>query len=256
VENVSRKESWFEKTCLFRLTMNSKTFLQENTLVPLAGQGSATLGELNDTQIFMCQEVGRGKRVVDLGCGDGRMLERLNEQCNEAFGVEYNRRLVSQAQQRGLRVRNFDLNEGIPFEDEYFDCVVASDVVDSIFDSRFMFEEVHRILRRRGIFLFSVPNLNSLSNRIQMIRGSYLKRAGGFPEDTDGMRVRFFNTQKIYELCRFSGFHVHQIWGLPSAESSDAQGNRDVLRSIARPLYRWRPEVADILVVRARRIDV
>jgi len=50
----------------------------------------------------------------------------------------------------------------IPYSDAFFDMVVAFDVIEHIQDDQKMVEEVHRLLKKGGSFVFTVPAFNFL----------------------------------------------------------------------------------------------
>ena len=114
-------------------------------------------------------------------------------QNNEVWGVEVNPTAALVAQKRGIRVKVANVEEGLPFERGYFDVVNAGEVVEHLYDTKFFFDEVHRVLKKDGTFFFTTPNLNSLENRIRVLTGGYLSMVGAYPEDHFGNHVRIFN---------------------------------------------------------------
>lgn len=193
--------------------------------------------------------IGRGKRVLDLGCLGGQFSRQIQERNNDVFGVELNHRAAEQARARGIPVQEFDLNDGIPFEECFFDVVHAAEVLEQIYDTKFLFEEVHRVLRPEGVFVFTVPNLNSIRNRIRVLQGNFLENYGSFPEDHDGENIRVFNLRKVRELCSFTGFEILKVSGVASTLEVST---RHLLKTgISKAL----PQLSEMLVVRARRID-
>jgi methionine biosynthesis protein MetW len=197
---------------------------------------------------YILKEIGRGRRVLDLGCLGGLISKLIKDQNNEVYGVEVNPRAATRAQDRGIRVKVFDLNDGIPFEDGYFDVVNAGEVVESIYDTKFLFEEINRVLKPGGILLFSTPNLNSLSNRLKILTGGYLNLMGAYPDDHFGDHIRVFNIPKIRELCQTTGFRVQDIVGVAALEGG-------VSYKLLRPLVKAMPQFGELLVVKAQRVD-
>ncbi|MEW6055640.1 MAG: methyltransferase domain-containing protein [Bdellovibrionota bacterium] len=198
---------------------------------------------------YLLKEIGRGKRVLDLGCLGGQFSRLIQEQNNEVYGVEVNPRAAEAAQSRGIRVKVFDLNDGIPFEDEFFDVVNATDILEYIFDTKFLLEECSRVLKSNGTLLFTTPNLNSLSNRIRVLTGGYLGLMGAYPEDHFGEHIRIFNLSKLKELCEYTGFRVVDVRGVPTL-TKNLLGYR-----VLRPLIRAMPQFGELLMVKAKRAD-
>ena len=98
--------------------------------------------------------------------------------------------------------------------------------------------------------LFSTPNLNSLENRLRILRGGYLTVTGAFPEDHQGDRIRVFNIDKLQELCARAGLKMEKVVGLPSLESKGRWLDLG-LRGVGRVL----PGLSKMLLVRAVRVS-
>lgn len=209
----------------------------------------APLFEIPHRKEFILKEIGRGKRVLDLGCLGGQISKLIKDQNNEVYGVEINAKAAQVASTRGIRVKVFDLNDGIPFEDSFFDAVNAGEIVDHIYDTKFLFDEINRVLKPQGILVFSAVNLNSLTNRLRVFGGGYLSGFGAFPDDHNGRRIRVFNIQKIREICSHTGFQIQRISAAPKS-ASESLGSR-----FSRPLAKLVPGLGELLLVRAIRRD-
>lgn len=199
---------------------------------------------------YILREIGRGKRVLDLGCLGGQISKLIKDQNNEVFGIEVNPRAAHEAESKGIRVKLFDLNDGIPFEDGLFDVVHAGEIVESIYDTKALFEECNRVLKANGFFIFTTPNLNSLANRLRVLSGGYLSSVGAFPEDHGGRRIRIFNVPKLREICAHTGFRVERVYGIP------ALSRQSVQYRLLRPMAHVVPQWCEMIVVKARRIDL
>ncbi len=71
--------------------------------------------------------------LLDVGCGDGSLLLRyLGKMPREFCGVEAAPELRAKAQQRGIKVYDFDLNGRWPFESNRFDVVSSSQVIEHL----------------------------------------------------------------------------------------------------------------------------
>ncbi|MGK5081855.1 methyltransferase domain-containing protein [Bdellovibrionota bacterium FG-1] len=163
---------------------------------------------------YLLEQIGRGKRVLDIGCLGGQLSRFILEQNNEVWGIEINPIAAAVALKRGIRVKVADVEAGIPFDDASFDVVHAGEILEQIYDTRLFFDECHRVLKPMGILLFTTPNLNSLENRLRVLTGGYLSMVGAYPEDHSGSHVRVFNRAKIGELCLQTGFELTDVSGV------------------------------------------
>ncbi len=106
-------------------------------------------------------QLGPGKRLVDLGCGTGRLTVPLVRRCGcEAVGLDSSAEMLAKAQSReapaGLTWIQGDMtNTGL--EPESFDCALMSLVLHFIEDYVGAFREVYRLLRPGGVLLIRQP---------------------------------------------------------------------------------------------------
>jgi SAM-dependent methyltransferase len=100
-------------------------------------------------------------RILDVGCGGGGFLYRLKQWGWETYGVEPSETGARQAQSLGLTVKHGML-QGAGFDDEFFDVIRLSNVVEHLPDPRATFDEIRRILKPHGIVYITVPNTRSL----------------------------------------------------------------------------------------------
>lgn len=168
---------------------------------------------------YILSRIGRGKRVLDVGCLGGKISRLIMEQNNEVWGIELNPSAAEAAQKRGVRVKIANIEDGLPFETSSFDFVNAGEIVEHLYDTKYFFEESWRVLKTNGKLLFTTPNLNSLENRIRVVTGGYLTMSGAYPEDHFGSHIRLFNLSKIKEICHQTGFELVDICGIPHLES-------------------------------------
>jgi SAM-dependent methyltransferase len=112
--------------------------------------------------------------VADLGAGSGRdlgIVRRLHPQAKLIAvenGSEYARGLAGKADE--VRVANIE-RDSLPFEDGQADLIMANQVLEHTKEVFWIFHEVFRSLKVGGHFLFGVPNVCSLHNRLLMLAG-------------------------------------------------------------------------------------
>ncbi|MBT5416120.1 MAG: class I SAM-dependent methyltransferase [Rhodospirillaceae bacterium] len=103
-------------------------------------------------------------RVVDLGCGDGRLLDRLARAGVAAEGIEQVPASVRAARARGLTVHEAPLEDFAPTEP--FDSAVAANVLEHCADPAAALAAARRILRQGGALRVSCPNAGGLYARL------------------------------------------------------------------------------------------
>ena len=119
---------------------------------------------------------GRGRRLCDVGCAAGFLLEAAAERGWDVAGVELSRQAADFANERlGDVVRQGTVEE-VRFESESFDAVAMLDVVEHVADPLGLLREAARILKPGGVLLLSAPNVRSLSARLTGRRWFHFKR--------------------------------------------------------------------------------
>jgi SAM-dependent methyltransferase len=110
--------------------------------------------------------------LLDVGCGDGDFLFRfLKKVPREFHGVEGMASRKVKAEQRGIKVVSCDLNGRWPFENDKFDVVFSSQVIEHLHNTRLFVEETYRVLRPGGTAVITSENLSSLLNCVALCLG-------------------------------------------------------------------------------------
>lgn len=111
----------------------------------------------------------KGKRVLDIGCGTGSFLCAAEESGLEAYGVEISE-WASQIARKKLRVKIFTgLLRNAGFNDNAFDMVHMSHVLEHFADPVAELLEVKRILKPNGLLFIEVPNEKNFKLRLRLL---------------------------------------------------------------------------------------
>ena len=142
---------------------------------------------------------GGGRRVAEVGCGSGGLLEALAG-LGTAVGVEMDPVLREIARARGLDVRAGSLPDDIPLEAARWDAACLFDVLEHVTDEAGALRACRRLLAPGGRLVVTVPAYAWLWSRHDELLGHRRRytagslravvRAAGFAVD----RVTYFNT--------------------------------------------------------------
>lgn len=160
--------------------------------------------------------IGSSKKVLDIGCYDGRDSELILKNNNDVYGVEILHKPAKEAKKRGIKVKEFDLNmTRWPFRKDFFDVVVAGEIIEHVSSADLFLQNIYRVLKPSGILILSTPNLASLGRRIMLLVGknpyieiSQLENVNGFPAVG---HVRYFTKNSLIKLLRAYRFNVLEI---------------------------------------------
>jgi methionine biosynthesis protein MetW len=111
--------------------------------------------------------VGSGARVLDLGCGDGSLLNKLWEARQApGYGVELDDTHVVACLKNDVNVLQMDLEDGLAvFADRSFDFVILSETLQAIHNQEPLLKEMLRVGREA---IVSFPNFGYWRARIQI----------------------------------------------------------------------------------------
>jgi 2-polyprenyl-3-methyl-5-hydroxy-6-metoxy-1,4-benzoquinol methylase len=148
--------------------------------------------------------VGKGKKVLDIGCRDG-VLTKYFIEGNDVTGTDIDSVVLEEAARSlGIKTVHFDLQEDQwPIEPNSFDAVVAGELLEHVYFPEKVIEKVHTVLKSGGVFVGSVPNAFSLINRVRLFMG---KKAGTPLKDP--MHINHF---KLSELEAIFKRHFSQV---------------------------------------------
>jgi SAM-dependent methyltransferase len=99
-------------------------------------------------------------RVLDVGCGSGERMRRLEAAGWECIGIDASQPAVATGTEKGLDIRLAEAND-LPFPDESFDAVLMSHSIEHCQDPRRAVREAARVLKPGGSLTVTTPNGSS-----------------------------------------------------------------------------------------------
>jgi len=174
---------------------------------------------MSDSQIqqAIARLVPEGSRVLDLGCGDGALLEYLQrERGCTGYGVELDDANVLACAKRGVNVLQLNLDQGLKvFADQSFDVVLQIDTLQHLRNAEVMLRETARV-GKIGVVAF--PNFAHWFNRLSVLRGRMpvTRRLPYQWYDTPNIRVGTF--ADFADLARKNQLDILDAFGLQDGE--------------------------------------
>jgi ubiquinone/menaquinone biosynthesis C-methylase UbiE len=165
---------------------------------------------------FALDTVRGGRRVLDLGCGDGRVTGELSRAGVEVVGVDPSAVALERARSAhpGLEFVAPGADGSLPLGDSEFDVVVCLHVLEHVADTQTLLSEARRVLVPGGRMVISVPWHGTLKNVWIALRS--------FDRHHDPLApvLRFYTESSLERLLEDFGFEqvtTRGIDGLPSA---------------------------------------
>lgn len=155
------------------------------------------------TDELIMKHIAPGSRVIDLGCGDGRLMQRLQREMScDVQGVDVEHSNIFSVIARGLPAIEADLNEGlVDVPDDSFDFAVLSQTLQQVEKPKLLLIEMLRVARRA---LIVVPNFGHWRVRLEVL-----------------LRGRTPITQTLpYEWHETPNLHFMSMWDFRSLMAS------------------------------------
>ena len=155
------------------------------------------------------KKLGSG-RVLDVGCGNGRLLRHFRRLHWECWGIDTSPWSKGFAEQHGFTLRQGTIEDLAPGMDP-FDLVVSSSTLEHIAQPLLHAKSIARVLKEKGCAYFcGIPNYASLSVRLGF---------SSFSCNTPPEHVSYFTPKTVKRLFASADIPFHQItirtYGLP-----------------------------------------
>jgi ubiquinone/menaquinone biosynthesis C-methylase UbiE len=166
---------------------------------------------LNERLAFLRREVRSGDRALDVGCGTGEFTAALARAGAQPVGIEVAQAALGRARARHpeLDFRLVPIDGPLPFEDNRFELVWASEVIEHVADTARWLSEIRRVLAPAGRLLLTTPS-----------HGRVRLAVGGIERYSEplGDHLHLYTKRSLQALLHEFGFgqiDVREIGGPP-----------------------------------------
>jgi len=134
--------------------------------------------------------VGKNKKIVDLGCGDGFLMQTLSNNGNKCAGVEISHSGVQVCKEKDLDVIEARIDAKLPYKDKSFDVAICNVTLHMTMYPEVLIKEMRRISKKQ---IVTFPNFGFIVNRFQLMF------SGVFPR------------WSLFGYNWYSTGHIHQL---------------------------------------------
>ena len=162
---------------------------------------------------------------LDVGCGDGSLIFKARNKFKQLYGIDISQSRINKAKQitaekfvedNNIHFSVCNINNKIDFPDCTFDVVTSIAVIEHLFDPYFVVGEIHRVLKKNGIFIVNVPNIAYIKHRIRLLFGHLpiTSSAHNWNEiGWDGGHLHYFTKKAFCILLQECGFEIIKVTG-------------------------------------------
>ena len=152
--------------------------------------------------------ISRDSKVLDLGCGDGSLLNDLRkEKSASGLGIEIDAEKIKSCLKKGISVIEQDIDSGLEnFGNQSFDYVVMSQSIQALKKPEVALEEIVRIGKE---CIVSIPNFANIKCRLQLFFKGQMPVSSALPYDWYSTpNLHLCSLEDFEELCKKSKIKI------------------------------------------------
>jgi methionine biosynthesis protein MetW len=171
-------------------------------------------GKLRLDHSIIASIIKPSSKVLDLGCGEGDLLEYLVKTRNiEGYGIEISESAIYSCVEKGLSVSHEDIDSGLKdYPDRFFDYVIFNQTMQQVHKPK---KAIHRALRIGGQVIVGFPNFCHIHSRHQMSVKGCAPITHSLPYTWyDTPNVHFLSIKDFYLFCKNENIRIENIYCL------------------------------------------
>jgi 2-polyprenyl-3-methyl-5-hydroxy-6-metoxy-1,4-benzoquinol methylase len=138
----------------------------------------------------------KNNRILDVGCGEGWILEISKKHGWEVYGTEYSSRAIEICEAKGIKMYQGVLDPGKMNVSE-FDVIISSETVEHINNPQEDFNNINKLLRKEGLLYVTTPNFNSYLRYLLKKKYNIIE----YPE-----HLSYYTKKTLHALLANNGF--------------------------------------------------
>lgn len=161
---------------------------------------------------FLASRLSLPGRLLEIGCGNGRLLMLAQTAGWTVRGIELSPFLAESVRRRlGIDVQVADFLSYQPSASEQYDIVILRHVLEHLPDGRAALATLYRLLAPNGHALLEFPNIDALDLRFKRLLRSLGWHRKQYPADYRPGHCNEYNRRSFEYLARTTGFRL-LVW--------------------------------------------
>lgn len=146
------------------------------------------------------------KIVLDVGCSTGYLGQKIKKKGAKVFGIDISAAAIKKARKILDWATINDLNQQkLPFKANSVDIVIASEVIEHLYNPSFALGEFNRILKKDGFLILTTPNFLYWANRLLFLKGIFRYTESGM---FDKGHIHFFTWEMLQQELTAADFQI------------------------------------------------
>lgn len=158
---------------------------------------------MSEEDSFLKQINPKNKKILDLGCGTGRLNYKLSKKAKKMIGIDNSKEMLKIAKEKKIQNSKFIYSniEKLPFKNNSFDIVVSSLAIEHLKSINETIKETKRVLKPHGEFIFSFSNFSDKKKTISI------------EKDNKNINIKIYpRTKNQYlKILKKYGFKIEKI---------------------------------------------
>jgi methionine biosynthesis protein MetW len=167
-----------------------------------------------------------GQIILDIGCGEGKLLMALLGEFKELYGLDIAPSRIQEAEAKvqeiypsevsKFKFAETTVNEPLNFSNDFFDAIICVAAMQQIYDILGLVKEMYRVIKPGGYIIAEVPNICYLIHRIEIALGKLPATSAAYNWDEvgwDAGHIHYFTMKKFCWLFEQQGFKVEKRTG-------------------------------------------
>lgn len=170
--------------------------------------GEIDINDAESTHTKLINLTGSGKKVLEVGCTNGRMSKYLQRNSCKVTGIEIDKDMakLAEAYCEEVIVGNIEDEKTLSAIKPDFDVIIFGDVLEHLVNPQRILTAASKLLAKNGYVLISIPNVAYFTVRSNLLLGNFdYNPEGGIMDDE---HLRHFTLKTARRMIKESGYEI------------------------------------------------